>query len=355
MLPHAHVLLDPFRPGVLRRMGLSPQLLASCSPSLVVARITGYGQTGPWARRAGHDINYVAMSGLLDTFRRKLQSPQPPGNVLADFAGGGLMAVAGVSMALLHVARTGCGCDVDVGMAMSTAYLACLQWEFQAAGIWSAPPGCNLLDGGAPFYTCYAAAGGGHLAVGALEPAFFAALCSALGLSKEDKHRFGAQQMDPAVWPDMRSVFSAAVAQHSMQHWRKVIASHSNGNACLVEVLQREHWHEHEIWQGRTRQGRAAGGLSLPSAEPEAEGRKAGSPGSRRGTVHLPQACPVITPLGMDTVSDATYEGGAQGGLPAFPRQGADTSRVLQELAGLSSREVHQLLATGVALQASNN
>jgi alpha-methylacyl-CoA racemase len=177
LIERADVLLDPFRPGALEAAGFTEQRLASLNRGLVVARITGYGQSGPLSRVAGHDINYVAAAGVLSLLCRPGQPPQVPLNLLADFSAGSALAVSGIAMALFDRSRTGRGSFVDVNMAAGTAYLASLISNLQREGLWEALP--FLAPGSAPWYDVYRTSDGRWVAVGALEPQFYALLMQA--------------------------------------------------------------------------------------------------------------------------------------------------------------------------------
>jgi len=167
------VVLEPFRHGVMEKLQLGPEILQKENPKLIYARLSGFGQSGRFSRVAGHDINYLALSGVLSKIGRSGENPYPPLNLLADFGGGGLMCTLGILMALFERTRSGKGQVIDASMVEGTAYLSSFLWESQQLGMWEQPRGQNLLDGGAPFYTTYKTADGGFMAVGALEPQFY--------------------------------------------------------------------------------------------------------------------------------------------------------------------------------------
>ncbi|XP_042303776.1 alpha-methylacyl-CoA racemase-like [Sceloporus undulatus] len=167
------VLIESYRPGVMEKLGLSPDILLQDNPKLIYARLTGYGHEGKYAKLAGHDINYSAVSGILSKVGRKDENPYPPGNVLADFAGGGVMCAMGIIMALFERTKSGKGQVIDASMVEGLAYLSSFLWKSQNLGLWNRPRGENLLDSGAPFYDTYKTSDGKYMAVGALEPQFY--------------------------------------------------------------------------------------------------------------------------------------------------------------------------------------
>ncbi|NXS20616.1 AMACR racemase, partial [Mystacornis crossleyi] len=169
----ADVLIEPFRHGVMEKLGLGPDVLLRENPRLIYARLTGFGQTGKYAKSAGHDINYLALSGVLSKLGRKNENPCAPLNILADFAGGGVMCAMGIVIALFERARSGRGQVIDASMVEGVAYLSSFLWKSQNLGLWSQPQGENMIDGGAPFYETYRTSDGKFMAVGALEPQFY--------------------------------------------------------------------------------------------------------------------------------------------------------------------------------------
>src|SRR5262249_36312009 len=193
----ADVRLEPYRPGVMERLGLGPDVACARNPRLVYARLTGFGQDGPYAGMAGHDINYIAISGALSLLGRKGEKPLAPVNLLGDFAGGGMLCALGVCLALLERGHSGRGQVVDAAMVDGAAYLSTFVYKFRNSGMWRDERGTNLLDTGAPFYDTYRTRDGKYVAVGALEPQFYAALLKGLGL---DPATLPAQ-MDQTGWP----------------------------------------------------------------------------------------------------------------------------------------------------------
>ncbi len=225
----ADALIEGFRPGVMERLGLGPDVCAARNPRLVFGRITGWGQTGPMAGQVGHDINYIALSGALHALGEPDRPPRAPLNLVGDYGGGAMMLVTGVLAGLLEAKRTGTGGVVDAAMTDGSALLMSLFSAFSARGLWDEARGTNLLDGGAPFYRCYACRDGGHVAVGALEPRFYAALVAGLGLTADE-----APQFDMANWPGLHARLEAVFATRDRDDW----AAHFAGTeACVTPVL----------------------------------------------------------------------------------------------------------------------
>lgn len=227
----ADALIEGFRPGVLERLGLGPRELHAANPALVIGRMTGYGQDGPFAPRAGHDINYIALSGALAAIGPAGHRPTPPINLVADFGGGGMPLALGVVSAVLSARATGRGQVVDAAMVEGAASLMAMIYGFHGRGQWSVRRGENLFDSGAPWYDTYACADGRYVAVGALEPQFFAVLLERLGL----RERIDAdRQLDRDTWPHQRAEFEAVFAAHPRAHWESVFA---DVDACVTPVL----------------------------------------------------------------------------------------------------------------------
>lgn len=227
----AEVVLEGFRPGVAERLGLGPEPLLAGNPALVYGRMTGFGQTGPLAERAGHDINYIALSGALAAIGRKGERPTPPLNLVGDFGGGGMLLALGVLSAMLHSRATGEGQVVDAAMVDGSATLMAMIHGFRNLGTWSSERGTNLLDTGAPFYDTYECSDARHVAVGALEPRFFVNLVDHLGLSDEIDP---ARQHDRAYWPRIRSALARAFGSAPRDDWAAVFAE---VDACVTPVL----------------------------------------------------------------------------------------------------------------------
>ena len=210
----ADLLLEGFRPGVMERLGLGPEAVHAQNPKLVFGRMTGWGQTGPLARAAGHDINYVALTGALHAIGTE-DKPTPPLNLVGDFGGGGLYLAMGLLSAYIHAQRTGQGQVIDCAMIDGASSLMSFVYGFKGEGRWQDGRRVNILDGGAPFYDTYQCACGGWIALGSLEPQFFAELCTRLGL----EHRPPEIQNDPAHWPKLRAEITTAIAAKTRSEW----------------------------------------------------------------------------------------------------------------------------------------
>jgi alpha-methylacyl-CoA racemase len=229
LVADADVLVEGFRPGVAERLGLGPDELSAANPRLVYARMTGWGQDGPLAPRAGHDLDYAALTGALHTVGRTEEPPPPPVNYLADFGGGGTFLAIGVLAALVERATSGRGQVVDAAMVDGVASQTAFLHGLLALGAWTTERGANLLDGGAPFYDTYRCSDGGFVAVGALEPQFYAELCERLGLRVDDW-----PQHDRSRWPALRAELTERFAQRSRDEWAEAFA---DSDACVAPVL----------------------------------------------------------------------------------------------------------------------
>lgn len=224
----ADVLVEGLRPGVTERLGIGPQACLDRNPRLVYGRMTGWGQDGPLAGAVGHDINYAGLTGALHAIG-VAERPIPPINLLADFGGGAMFLVFGVLAALVERERSGRGQVVDTAMVDGVSSLLTMVHGMLSAGLWRDQRRSNYLDGGAPFYDTYACADGRHVAVGAIEPQFFAALMAGLGITD-----LPGEQLDPACWPAHRAAFTAAFATRTRDEW----ATHFAGtDACVTPVL----------------------------------------------------------------------------------------------------------------------
>jgi alpha-methylacyl-CoA racemase len=226
----ADVLLEGYRPGAAERLGVGPQPCAEVNPGLVYARMTGWGQNGPLADRAGHDINYIALTGVLHAIGRPGERPVPPLNLVGDFGGGSMLLLTGILSALFERSRSGLGQVVDAAMVDGSGLLSQMIWAWRGAGAWSDERGANLLDGGCPYYDTYTCADGKHVAVGALEPPFWAALLAGLGI---DAAEFPDRDR-PAAWPAIRQRFEALFRTRTRDEWA---ATFDGTDACVTPVL----------------------------------------------------------------------------------------------------------------------
>jgi alpha-methylacyl-CoA racemase len=302
LIEDADVLVEGFRPGVAERLGFGPAVCADRNPRLIFARMTGWGQHGPLAHTAGHDIDYIAISGALGMVGRAGESPVPPVNLIGDFGGGGMLMALGILAALVERERSGAGQVVDAAMVDGSALLTSFVYGLRAAGGWQDARGSNLLDGGAPFYDTYATADGEYVAVGALEPQFYAALLHGLDLVDAGL----PEQHDRAGWPVLRQRFTEAFAQRTRAEWEQVFAG---TDACVSPVLS----------------------LAEAPAHPHAVARNA-----------------FVAVGGVTQPAPAPRFGRTPAHRPAPPpRPGADTDAVLADL-GLSAADVTDLRSRGV-------
>ncbi|MGB0498117.1 MAG: CaiB/BaiF CoA transferase family protein [Rubricella sp.] len=228
LVSRADLLIEGFRPGVMERLGLGPEQALAANPALVYGRMTGWGQDGPRAREAGHDIDYIALTGALHAIGGA-DGPVPPLNLLGDFGGGALYLAVGLLAGLHHARVTGEGQVVDAAIVDGTVHLTAMIRDLRGAGQWRDGRGANLLDGGAHFYRCYACGDGRWIAVGAIEPQFYAAFRAGLGLDDPIFDR----QNDRALWPELSARVAAVIARHPRAHWLEVFAG---TDACVAPV-----------------------------------------------------------------------------------------------------------------------
>lgn len=224
-------LVEGFRPGVMERLGLGPTDLLGINPRLVYGRMTGWGQDGPYAQKAGHDINYIAIAGVLHALGRKGEKPTPPINLLGDFGGGGMLLAFGMVSAILSARTTGTGQVVDCAMTDGAALLMSMTWSFVADGRWQDERGVNTLDTGAHFYETYETADHGYLAIGAIEPPFYEAMREATGLA--DDPLFDRQR-DSAAWPELKDRLAAVIRTRTRDEWVELMRDY---DACCAPVL----------------------------------------------------------------------------------------------------------------------
>lgn len=231
LVDSADALIEGFRPGVMERLGLGPDTCLERNPSLVYGRMTGWGQDGPLAHAAGHDLNYIALSGVLHSIGRTGHKPTPPLNLVGDYGGGALMLAFGTVCALLEARQSGQGQVVDAAMTDGSALLMSLFHGLKAQGLWSSNRGTNLLDGGAPFYDTYTCADGRYISIGALEPQFYAELLERLGLTDDPDC---ARQMNAKAWPAMRERFETVFATRTRDEWCELL---EGTDVCFAPVL----------------------------------------------------------------------------------------------------------------------
>ncbi|HEY0413455.1 MAG TPA: CaiB/BaiF CoA-transferase family protein [Allosphingosinicella sp.] len=245
-------LIEGFRPGVMERLGLGPDLLCADNPRLVYGRMTGWGQEGPLAGTAGHDIDYIALAGVLHTFGRAGGPPVPPVNLVGDFGGGGMMLAFGMLAGILAARRTGKGRVIDCAMVDGAALLSALTWSLKAAGLWEDERGVNMLDTGRAYYDVYQCADGEWVAIGALEPRFFGVLAAKLGLS--------SGRDDPGLREELEDVFR----QHPRPYFCELLQS---SDACFAPILSLADApaHPHNAFRGTFA---TIGGITQPAPAP---------------------------------------------------------------------------------------
>lgn len=307
LIESADVLIDPYRPGVCEKLGFGPDECLRLNPKLVFARMTGWGQTGPLAQAAGHDLNYIAITGALHAIGRRGERPVVPLNLIGDFGGGGMLLVTGILGALLEASKSGQGQVVDAAMVDGTAQLMWMMQGFQQIGAWNAEAReANLLDGAAHFYDTYECADGKYVAVGAIEPQFYAELLLRAEISDP---QFQAQH-DSGQWPELKEKLAAVLKTKTRDEWDAIMAG---SDACLAPVLTMVEAPQYSANVARTVYSDIEG-LIHPSPAP----RFTRTPSEiRHGT----------RSLGVDTVS------------------------VLERI-GISESQINELLDSGAAVQA---
>jgi alpha-methylacyl-CoA racemase len=282
----ADALIEGFRPGVMERLGLGPEVLHARNPQLVYGRMTGWGQDGPQSARAGHDINYIALSGVLHAIGRAGGPPVPPLNLVGDFGGGGMLLGFGIACALFEAQRSGRGQVVDAAMVEGASLLSTMFWGMRAAQQWSDVRGENVLDSGAPWYDTYRTSDHQYVAVGAIEPKFYAELLARLGPAGETL----PGQYDRARWPELHQRFASIFATKTRDEWTRVF---EGADACVAPVLTfaEAAQHPHAVARG----GHVdVGGITQPAPAP----RFSRTPGAVR---HAP---PKRGERGRDALAD---------------------------------------------------
>jgi alpha-methylacyl-CoA racemase len=240
----ADALIEGFRPGVMERLGLGPDVLLAANRALVYGRMTGYGQDGPLSRVAGHDINYISIAGVLGAIRRAGERPLAPLSLVGDFGGGGMLLAFGVVCALLEARSSGHGQIVDAAMVDGSALLATATYALRAAGMWDGEPGTNMIDSGSHWYETYETSDGEHIAVGALEPQFYAELLRLVGLDVDD-----VPQWERERWPELKARLAAAFRMRTRAEWTATLES---ADACASPVLSLDEApsHPHNVARG---------------------------------------------------------------------------------------------------------
>ncbi|MFD6674697.1 CaiB/BaiF CoA transferase family protein [Rhodococcus zopfii] len=230
LIERADVLIEGFRPGVTERMGLGPDVALARNPRLVYGRMTGWGQEGPLANAAGHDINYISLTGVLHAIGRKGERPVPPLNMVGDFGGGSMFLIFGILSALVERQTSGKGQVVDAAMVDGALALSHMMWAFRGRGLWSDERGTNMLDTGAPYYDVYETSDGKYMAVGAIEPQFYALLLEGLDLDPAEL----PGQADITAWPQLRKVFTEKFLSKTRDEWSQIFLG---TDACVSPVL----------------------------------------------------------------------------------------------------------------------
>jgi alpha-methylacyl-CoA racemase len=231
LIRRADVLVEGFRPGVMERLGYGPEDVQSLNPRLIYARMTGWGQTGPRAQRAGHDINYLGLTGFLHAIGRRGDRPVPPLNLVGDFGGGSMFLLVGVLAAIIERQTSGRGQVIDAAIVDGVSVLGQMIWALRGIGIWNDERGTNMLDTGAPYYDTYETADGKYVAVGAIEPQFYTELLTGLGLS--DRTNL-PDRNDVSQWESLRAMFTRAFRSRARDEWAAVFAG---TDACVTPVL----------------------------------------------------------------------------------------------------------------------
>jgi alpha-methylacyl-CoA racemase len=251
MVEQADVLIEGYRPGVAERLGFGPEACAARNPKLVFGRMTGWGQEGPYAPTAGHDINYIALAGVLAHLGRDGEKPTPPINLVGDFGGGAMFLAFGVVCALLEAQRSGQGQVVDAAMVDGSAVLMMMMWAFSAMGIWSEERGTNMLDTGAHYYDTYECKDGGFISIGSIEPQFYAQLLELTGLEEDYTSRGESlpNQNDKARWGELKERLGAIFMTRTRDEWSAVM---EGTDVCFAPVLtmQEAAQHPHNVERG---------------------------------------------------------------------------------------------------------
>lgn len=300
----SHGVVEGFRPGVMERLGLGPSELLADAPRLVYGRMTGWGQTGPYAQMAGHDINYIALSGALHACGRAGDKPTPPINLLGDFGGGGMFLAFGMVCGLLHAQATGRGQVVDCAMTEGSALLMSMTWGFLAAGEWRDERGVNFLDTGAHYYNTYETRDGKFISLGAIEPQFYRELRELLALHDPafDVHD------DPAAWPTLKDKLAAIVRERTRDEWCRLL---EGTDTCFAPVLSMAEAPEHPHMKARSTFV-TIDGVVQPAPAPRFSGTPASQPRPPR-------------PIGSDTDAVLAGMGLATGEIAQLRRDGIIT------------------------------
>jgi alpha-methylacyl-CoA racemase len=244
MLEKSDVILEGFRPGVMERLGLGPDICLERNPRIIFGRMTGWGQEGPLAKAAGHDINYIALTGALHAIGRRGEAPVPPLNLIGDFGGGGMLLAYGVVCALVERATSGEGQVVDAAMVDGASALMAMIYSMQAMGVWQSDRGSNILDTGAHFYDVYETSDGKYISLGSIEPQFYALLLEQTGLGEEDL----PAQMDRTQWADLKGRVAEVIGTRTRDEWSEIM---EGTDVCFAPVLDLQEAPEHPHMKAR--------------------------------------------------------------------------------------------------------
>jgi alpha-methylacyl-CoA racemase len=273
LVEQADALVEGFRPGVMERLGLGPDVCLTRNPRLIYGRMTGWGQSGPYAAMAGHDINFIALSGTLSMIGRSGQAPVPPLNLVGDFGGGGMLLAYGVVCGLLEASRSGQGQVIDAAMVDGAALLATMMFELAGQGAWAPQRGTNLLDTGSWFYEVYETSDGKYVSFGSIEPQFYAELLRLSGLDDDvDGQGPVPKQSDRKSWPAMKQRLAAIVATKTRDEWCELM---EGTDTCFAPVLgvDEAHLHPHNAHRGTFTE---VGGITQPAPAPRFSRTEAG-------------------------------------------------------------------------------
>jgi alpha-methylacyl-CoA racemase len=291
MIQTSDVLLEPYRPGVMEKLGLGPNEALDINPKLIYARLTGWGQEGSYAGMAGHDINYIGLSGALSLFRRKGERPLPPCNLLGDFAGGGMLCAMGILLALIERNRSGKGQVVDAAMVDGAANLSTLFYGLLANHLMTLDIGTNMLDGGAPYYQTYETADGKYMAVGAIEGRFYEELLKGVNLDPSSL----PPQNEWGRWPEMTATFAEIFKTRTRDEWTAIF---EGKDACVAPVLELDEVNQHPHNRERGLLFNLDGALQpLPAPRLSRTPGRVKKPGKPRGS----ETREILKELGYDT------------------------------------------------------
>jgi len=266
----ADVLTEGYRPGVAERLGVGPDVCLKRNPKLVYGRMTGWGQDGPWASMAGHDINYLSITGFLGIIGKKNQAPPPPINLVGDYGGGSMFLAMGILSAMFKAQKTGQGDVIDAAIIDGVSSMLGIVHSLSAFGVWGPERENNLLDGGAPFYRCYETADKKYMAVGCIEPQFFTLMLQITGVSPEE---YGNQN-DKKIWPKQHALLETVFASKSRDEWATLF---DGTDACVTPVLDLAEAGEHPHNKARNSHAKA-GGMTHANPAPRFSGEKPAFP-----------------------------------------------------------------------------